>query len=140
MVADLATTNLLLAVLAVVGVIQAVVFIVIGVAAVRAYRALMAFTAEVEARHVAPAFAVVTGILEDIRAVTAAMKNGTERVDDALSSTLRGVENAADHMRLALRSRLGSIVGIGRGLQAAVRTLRHLPRSGARHITEQEAT
>ena len=124
MSADLATTNLLLGVLAVVGVIEALALIGVAVAALRAYRAIMALAAGIEARQVAPAVAIVTGILGDIRVVTATMKGGTERVDDAVSNAVRGVENAAGHMRLTLRSRIGAIVGIGRGLHAAVRTSR----------------
>ena len=140
MSADLATTNLLLAVLAVVGVIEALMFIAVGVAALLGYRALMSLAAGIEARQVAPAVAIVTGILEDLRAVSATMRDGTERVDDIVSNALRGIDNAAGRMKLTLNSRLGAIVGIGCGLQAAVRTLRHLRTSGTGPITEQETT
>ncbi len=129
---DLTTTNVLLAVLATASVVQAIVFIGAGIAALRAYRAFMTLAAGIEARQVAPVVAVVTRILEDVRAITATMRHGTARVDDAVSTAVRGAENVASHLQLTLRRRVEAIAGLSRGLRAAARVLRHLPASGTR--------
>ncbi len=132
MATDLTTTNVLLAILATAGVVQAIVFMCAGVAALRAYRAFMALASGIEARQVAPVVAILTRILEDVRAMTSAMKHGTARVDDAVSSAVRGAEHVASHLQLGFQRRVGAIAGIGRGLRAAARVLRHLPASGPR--------
>ncbi len=132
MATDLTTTNILLAVLATVGVVQVMVVIGAGIAVFRAYRAVMSLAAGMEARQVAPVVAVITRILEDVRAVTATMRYGTARVDDAVSSAVRGAEHVAGYLGLGLRRRVSTIAGISRGLRAAARVLRHLPASGPR--------
>lgn len=129
---DLTITNVLLAVLATVGVIQAALFIGAGILALRAYRAFMSLAAGIEARHVAPAMGIVTRILEDISAMTAAMKHGTARVDEAVSNAVRGAEHVTGHLQQTLRRRVDALTGISRGLRLAARTLLHPSASGTR--------
>ena len=53
----------------------------------------------IEARQVAPAMLRVNAILDDVKGVTAKVKEETERVDHAIHSTIDRIDDTADRVR-----------------------------------------
>src|ERR1043165_6843240 len=112
MTADLGTTNLLLGIMAAVSVLEALVLIGIGVAGFMAYRRVTTLIEGLEQRQVVPARGRVNAILDDVKGVTAKVKEETERVDTAIRTTIDRVDDTADrrpaHVR-APASRAGGV-------------------------------
>jgi hypothetical protein len=122
---ELGTTNLLLGIMAVVSVLEALVMIGMGVAGVMAYRRVMDLVDGIEARQVAPAIARVNAILEDVKDVTAKLKEETERVDHAIRSTIDRVDDTANRVRSTVRAQTSHVVGFVRGLRVAIEAMLH---------------
>src|SRR6185295_5522735 len=120
MSAELGTTNLLLGIMAAVSVLEALVMIGMGVAGFMAYRKVMELVNGLEARQVAPAMARVNAILEDVKDVTAKVKEETERVDQAIHQTMNRIDDTADRVRSNVRAKTSWVVGIVRGLRVAI--------------------
>jgi D-arabinose 1-dehydrogenase-like Zn-dependent alcohol dehydrogenase len=136
MAPELGTTNLLLGIMAAVSVLEALVVIGIGIAGFMAYREVMALVEKVtgiaqgiEARQVAPAMLRVNAILDDVKGVTAKVKEETERVDHAIHSTIDRIDDTADRVRTNVRSKTSALVGFVRGARIA---LEHAFRSEVR--------
>ena len=103
---QLGTTNLFLGIMAAVSVLQALLLIGSGVAIYLVYRRVTTLVATVEANHVAPAMARVTAILDDVKHVSATVKDETVRVNvRARTSRLIGLLRGA---RVAIETMLGS--------------------------------
>jgi hypothetical protein len=120
MEANLGTTNLFLGIMAVVSVLEALVVIGIGVGGYLAYRRVMELVNGLEQRQVAPAMARVNAILDDAKAVTAKLKEETERVEHAIHTTMDRVDDTADRVRTNIRSKTSRIVGLVRGARVAL--------------------
>jgi hypothetical protein len=127
MAPELGTTNLLLGIMAAVSVLEALVVIGVGVAGVIAYRRLMALAEQVagiaqgiEARHVAPAMLRVNAILDDVKGVTAKVKEETERVDHAIHSTIDRIDDTADRVRTNVRTKTSALIALVRGARMAI--------------------
>ena len=132
---ELGTTNLLLGIMAAVSVLEAFIF-GIGVAGFGAYRKVMALADRIETRQMAPAMARVNAILDDVKTVTARVKDETERVDNAIHVAMDRIDHTADRMRSNVRARTSAVVGFVRGLRVAIawiRQSRHRP-----HETQTE--
>ena len=119
---ELGTTNLLLGVMAAVSVLEALVIIGIGVAGFMAYRKVMALVDSgmtlaqgIEARQVAPAMMRVNAILDDVKNVTATVKQETDRVDHAIHTTIDRIDDTADRVRTNVRAKTSAVVGAIRG-------------------------
>ena len=125
MSAELGTTNLLLGIMAVVSVLEALAIIGMGVAGFMAYRKVMALVEGIETRQVAPAMARVNAILDDVKTVTAKVKEEAERVDHAIHTTMDRIDDTADRMRSNVRARTNAVVGFVRGLRVAIDWMRH---------------
>ena len=123
MEANLATTNLLLAVMAAVSVLEGLAIVGLGVAGFIVYRRVTDLMNEVEAKHIAPAMLRVNAILDDVKGVTAKVKEETERVDYAIRATMDRVDDTADRVRSNVRAKTGRIVGILRGIRVAIEGL-----------------
>jgi hypothetical protein len=123
MTGDLATTNLLLGIMAAVSVLEALLVIGVGVAAVIVYRRVTELLADLEMRQVAPAMARVNAILDDVRGVTAKVREETERVDQAIRTTLDRVDDTADRVRWNVRAKTSRLVGVIRGARVAIESL-----------------
>ena len=117
---ELETTNLLLGIMAVVSVIEALVIIGMGVAGFMAYRKVTALVADLETRQVAPAMARVNAILDDVKDVTAKVKEETERVDQAIHQTIYRIDDTADRVRSNVRAKTSWVVGFVRGLRVTI--------------------
>ena len=127
MSAELGTTNLLLGIMAAVSVLEALVIIGAGVAGYVAYRKVtslvdrtMEIAEGIEARQVAPAMMRVNAILDDVRDVTAKVKEETERVDHAIHSTIDRIDDTAGRVRSNVRAKTSALVGFLRGARTAM--------------------
>jgi len=123
MAGELGTTNLLLGIMAAVSVLEALVIIGMGIAAFMAYRRVMELATSIEARQVAPAMARVNAILDDVKAVSATVKEETNRVDQAIHSTMSRIDDTADRVRSNVRAKTSRLVGLVRGLRVAIEAL-----------------
>jgi hypothetical protein len=120
MESNLATTNLLLGIMAAVSVLEALVIIGLGVAGFIVYQRVTELIATVEARHVEPTVAKVNAILNDVKDVTAKVKEETERVDQVIRTTMDRVDDTADRVRTNVRAKASWVVGFVRGLRVAL--------------------
>ena len=89
---ELGTTNLLLGIMAAVSVLEALAIIGIGVGAFLVYKKVTTLVAELETRQVAPAMVRVNAILDDVKGVTAKVREETERVDHAIHTTIDRID------------------------------------------------
>ena len=117
---ELGTTNLLLGIMAAVSVLEALVIMGLGVAGFMAYRRVMELVVGLESRQVAPAMARVNAILDDVKAVSTRVKEETERVDQAIHSTMDRIDDTADRVRSNVRAKTSRLVGFVRGLRVAI--------------------
>ena len=125
MESQLATTNVLLGIMAAVSVLEALLLVGVGIAGYLVYRRVMDLIDGLEARQVAPAMARVNAILDDVRAVSTRVKEETERVDQAIHSTMGRIDDTADRVRSNVRAKTSRIVGFVRGLRVALEGMLH---------------
>ena len=128
MAGELGTTNLLLGIMAAVSVIEALAIIGMGIAGVMAYRKVMELATGIEMRQVAPAMARVNAILDDVKAVAATVKEETDRVDQAIHSTIDRIDDTADRVRSNVRAKTSALVGFVRGLRVTIEALLRIRR------------
>jgi hypothetical protein len=117
---ELGTTNLLLGIMAAASVLEVLMMIGMGVAGFMAYRKVMGLVAGIETRQVSPAMARVNAILDDVKTVTAKVKEETERVDHAIHTTMNRIDHTAHRMRSNVRAKTSAVVGLVRGLRVAI--------------------
>jgi len=122
---NLGTTNLMLGIMAAVSVIELLALIGAGIAGFIAYRRVMDLLAHLEQRQVAPAMARVNAILDDVKSVSATVKEESERVDQAIRSTIDRVDDTADRVRSNVRAKTSWIIGVVRGLRVAIEEVLH---------------
>lgn len=120
---QLGTTNLFLGIMAVVSVLEALLLIGTGVALYLVYRRVTALMATLEERHVAPAMVRVNAILDDVKHVSATVKDETVRVDQAVRATMSRVDHTADRVRANVRVKTSRLVGFVRGARVAIETM-----------------
>jgi hypothetical protein len=123
MTLDLSTTNAWLGVIAVVSVLEALLIVGIAIGGFVAYRRVMAVVASLEERQVAPAVARVNAILDDVKQVSATVREETARVDQALHATMGRVDETVGRVRTNVKARTSRLVGILRGARVAIETL-----------------
>jgi hypothetical protein len=131
---SLSTTNLLLGIMAVVSALEALLIVGAGVAGWMLYRRVMELVNGLEQRQIAPAMARVNAILDDVKGVTEKVKDETERVDQAIRTTMDRVDDTADRLRANVQAKTSRVVGVVRGLRAAIEGFlrsRHQPPAGA---------
>lgn len=134
---DLTTTNVMLGIIAVVSILEGLCIIGLGVAGFLVYRRVTALVNGLESRQVAPAMARVNAILDDVKGVSAKVREETERVDQAIRTTMDRVDDTADRVRANVRVKTSRIVGVARGVRVA---LEHLLRTDSRHQPPADAT
>jgi len=120
---ELATTNLLLGIMAAVSVLEALLVIGMGIAGFIVYRRVTDLVNGLETRQVAPAMARVNAILDDVKGVTAKVKEETERVDQAIRTTIDRVDDTADRVRYNVRAKTSRVVGFIRGVRVAMESM-----------------
>jgi hypothetical protein len=122
---ELGTTNLLLGIMAAVSVLEALLVIGIGVGCLMVYRRVTTLVEGLETRQIAPAMVRVNGILDDVKVVTMKVKEETERVDEAIRTTIHRVDDTADRVRSNVRAKTSRVVGFVRGLRVAIESMLH---------------
>jgi hypothetical protein len=120
---NLGTTNVILGIMAAVSVLEALLIVGIGVAGYLVYRRVMDLINGLEQRQVAPAMARVNAILDDVKVVSAKVKEETERVDYAIRATMDRVDDTADRVRSNVRAKTSRIVGFVRGARVALESI-----------------
>jgi len=125
MPAELGTTNLLLGIMAAVSVLEALLIIGVGVGAFIAYKKVIEVVDGIEMRQVAPAMTRVNAILDDVKVVSAKVKEETERVDQAIHTTMDRIDDTADRVRTNVRAKTSRVVGFVRGLRVALEGMLH---------------
>ena len=125
---ELGTTNLLLGIMAAASVLEALTMIGMGVAGFMAYRKVMGLVAGIETRQVSPAMARVNAILDDVKTVTAKVKEETERVDHAIHTTMNRIDHTAHRVRSNVRAKTSAVVGLVKGLRVAIEWMLHVRR------------
>jgi hypothetical protein len=79
----------------------------------------------------------VNEILGDVKDVTAKVREETERVDQAIRTTMDRVDDTADRVRSNVRAKTSRVVGFARGLRVAIEEL--LQTRGQRRPPESAA-
>jgi hypothetical protein len=120
---ELGTTNLLLGIMAAVSVLEALAIIGMGVAGFTVYKKVMELVAGLETRQIAPAMIRVNAILDDVRDVTAKVRQETERVDQAIHTTIGRIDDTAERVRWNVREKTSRVVGFIRGLRVALESV-----------------
>ena len=120
---ELGTTNLLLGIMAAVSVLEALAIIGMGVAGFTVYKRVMELVAGLETRQVAPAMIRVNAILDDVKGVTAKVRQETERVDHAIHTTIDRIDDTAERVRSNVREKTSRVVGFIRGLRVALESV-----------------
>jgi hypothetical protein len=115
----------MLGVIAAVSLLEAIVVIALGIAAYMVFRRASNLMSTIESQHVAPAMGRVNAILDDVHGVTTKVKEETERVDQAIRSTLDRVDDTAARARSNVRMQTSRVVGFMRGVRVAIDELRH---------------
>jgi hypothetical protein len=80
---------------------------------------------DLESRQVAPAMARVNAILDDVKGVTTKVKEETERVDEAIHTTIGRIDDTADRVRSTMRVKTSRLVAVIRGARVAIDTFLH---------------
>ncbi len=83
----------------------------------------MELVAGLETRQVAPAMIRVNAILDDVKDVTAKVREETERVDHAIHTTIDRVDDTAERVRSNVRAKTSRVVGFVRGLRVALESV-----------------
>jgi hypothetical protein len=110
-------------------VLEALVIIGVGIAGFVVYRRVAALVDRtivladgLEARQVAPVMMRVNAILDDVKDVTATVKSETERVDQAINTTIERIDDTADRVRSNVRAKTSKMVALVRGARMAIET------------------
>jgi hypothetical protein len=120
---NLGTTNIMLGIIAAVSVLEALLVIGLGIAGFLAYRRVMTVVNDLEANQIAPAMARVNAVLDDVKGVTARVKEETDRVDYAIRTTMDRVDDTAERVRWNVRAKTSRVVGFLRGVRVALEGL-----------------
>jgi hypothetical protein len=128
---NLATTNLLLGIMAAVSLLEGLLIVGVGIAGWILYRRATTLLEGLEERQLAPAMHRVNAILDDVKGVSARVREETERVDYAIRSTIDRVDDTADRVRSNVRAKTSRVIGIVRGLRTVIEELLHNRREAA---------
>ncbi|HEV3139431.1 MAG TPA: hypothetical protein VGY57_02885, partial [Vicinamibacterales bacterium] len=108
-----------------VSVLEMLLMVGVGIGCVIVYRRVTTLVDGLETRQVAPMVVRVNGILDDVKVVTTRVKEETERVDDAIRTTIHRVDDTADRVRSNVRAKTSRVIGFVRGLRVAIETMLH---------------
>ena len=109
--------------MAVVSVLEALVLIGVAIVGFIEYRRVRQTIAELESTQIAPLRHKVEGILGEVQAITARVSDKTERVDNAISTTIDRVDETAERVRGSVRDRVAAAAGVVRGVRAVIMSL-----------------
>ena len=110
-------------IMAAVSVLEALVLIGVAIGGFIVYRRVMLTISELEMRQIAPLRDKVEGILGDVHAITARVSHETQRVDDAIHTTIDRVDETAERVRGTVRDKVATAAGVVRGVRAVIMSL-----------------
>lgn len=116
---DLGTTNLWLTVIAIASIVQLLLVIVGGIAAYRIYRQSVRQIVEFQQQELGPMMRRLSVVLDDASDVLERVKSADDGVRRALDRTSATVQRVA----WAAGSRMWPVVGVIRGVRAAIARL-----------------
>ena len=127
---QLVTTNSYLGIIAAMSVVEMLLVIgacvamfVIYMRVQRAYLNMMDRVSMVEQQHVVPTLSRVNAILDDVKDVTAIVKEETDRLDTAINSTIDRVDQTATRVRSNVLKKTSSLVGLVRGARVVIEAI-----------------
>jgi hypothetical protein len=106
-----------------VSLLEALVLIGVAVGGFVVYRRTMQTIAELETRQIEPLREKVEGILGDVHAITARVSHETQRVDNAIHTTIDRVDETAERVKGTVRDRVAYAAGVVRGVRAVIMSL-----------------
>ena len=121
--ASLETTNVMLGIMAAVSLLEGILLIGIGAGAFIAYRRVMSLMNSVREEQIDPMVKRVHAVLDDVKDVTATLRDETHRVDNAIRSTVNRVDETAQRVSTQLRDKSRYVVGAMRGVRVALETM-----------------
>jgi hypothetical protein len=74
-------------------------------------------------RQIAPLRDKVEGILGDVHTITARVSHETQRVDNAIHTTIDRVDETAERVRGTVRDKVATAAGVVRGVRAVIMSL-----------------
>ena len=110
-------------IMAAVSVLEALVLIGVAIGGFIVYRRVMQTISELEMRQIAPLRDKVEGILGDVHAITARVSHETQRVDNAIHTTIGRIDDTAERVRSNVREKTSRVVGFIRGLRVALESV-----------------
>ena len=116
MTADLATTNLWLAILAVASTVQLLIIVAAAVIMFRAYKRAWTSIDALEHEQIRPLLLRVNVLIDDLQDITARARN----VDDAVRAKLEGVESVLQSTKSVVQDRIWPVVGVLRAMRAGL--------------------
>ncbi|HYN06876.1 MAG TPA: hypothetical protein VES67_05765 [Vicinamibacterales bacterium] len=135
--ADLATTNVWLALIAISSVVQLLIVVGLLVGAWRFYHRIESTVDRITREHIAPVSARAHQVIDEVEDVMARVRS----LDDGMRRTLSRVGDGVSLATSVVRSRFWPVVGIMRGLKAGLATLgRTSAEPAARTVNKPRAT
>ncbi len=116
----LETTNLLLGIMAAISLLESIALLAIGVTMFRMYRRVTTAAETMESRLLSPMATQLSDVLNDLKEITTTVKADTERVEHAIQDTMVRLDDTADRMRTNVRVKTRHMVGLVRGVRAAI--------------------
>jgi hypothetical protein len=123
---DLHTTNVILAIMAVVAVVEGLLLVAAGVALVAGYRRVVTLldrlaplAEDLVLRQLPPVVTRVNAILDDIKSVSAVVKEDTAWADHSVRATINHIDDIRSNVRTKTRS-LGTVFRALRFVVSAV--------------------
>jgi hypothetical protein len=110
-------------IMAAVSVLEALVLMGVAIGGFIVYRRVMQTISELEMRQIAPLRDKVEGILGDVHAITARVSHETQRVDNAIHTTIDRVDETAERVRGTVRDKVATAAGVVRGVRAVIMSL-----------------
>ena len=110
-------------IMAAVSVLEALVLIGVAAGGFIVYRRTMQTISDLEARQIEPLREKVEGILGDVHAITARVSHETQRVDNAIHTTIDRVDETAERVRGTVRDKVAHAAGVVRGVRAVIMSL-----------------
>ena len=110
-------------IMAAVSVLEALVLIGVAVGGFIVYRRTMQTISDLETRQIEPLREKVEGILGDVHAITARVSHETQRVDNAIHTTIDRVDETAERVRGTVRDKVAHAAGVVRGVRAVIMSL-----------------
>jgi hypothetical protein len=130
MESQLVTTNQFLGIIAAMSVVEMLLVVgaciamfVIYMRMQRAYLNVMDLVSMAEQRHVVPTLSRVNAILDDVKDVTAIVKEETDRLDTAINSTIDRVDQTATRVRSNVLAKTSSLMGLVRGARVVIEAI-----------------